>query len=129
MGISSFKHYFNNRFEGCRLLARARDMHRNRDVLIYLVPGEWEVVGVSDGTDVWIAPIVADPFSVNIKQAVEDIKNGKQPKIIDKVSERPDSGTPAAPPHKIERESLTREVLTSRSECIRKASLTRESIF
>lgn len=47
---------------GCRLIARAHDECRNRDVTLYALPGYWDVVGVSDGTDAWIAPASAGLF-------------------------------------------------------------------
>ena len=37
--------------EGERLIARARDTSRGRDVTIHAMPGYWDVVGISDGTD------------------------------------------------------------------------------
>jgi len=45
-------------------------------VKIFELPGLDECVGVSDGTDAWIAPVVADPFSVNIKRVLEQFRNG-----------------------------------------------------
>ena len=59
------------------LLANARDEHRNRDVRLYLMPGEFDTVGVTDGTDAWVAPVIADPFSVNIIQIMKDVRDGK----------------------------------------------------
>lgn len=59
------------------LLANARDEHRNRDVRLYLMPGEFETVGVTDGTDAWVAPVIADPFSVNIARLMQDVREGK----------------------------------------------------
>ncbi len=64
--MSRFNTYFNNNFSGCRLLAYARDPHRGRDVSIYMMPGFVEEVGVTDGIDKWICPVIANPFSVNI---------------------------------------------------------------
>lgn len=75
--MSKFNAYFMNDFVACRLLAYARDVYRNRDVRIYQVPGEWDFVGVTDGVDKWIAPISANPFSVNVGRLLEDIKAGK----------------------------------------------------
>lgn len=59
------------------LLANARDEHRNRDVRLYLMPGEFDTVGVTDGTDAWVAPVIADPFSVNIARLMQDVREGK----------------------------------------------------
>lgn len=59
------------------LLANARDEHRDRDVRLYLMPGEFDTVGVTDGTDAWVAPVIADPFSVNIARLMQDVRDGK----------------------------------------------------
>ena len=80
--MARFNEYFKNHWEGCRLLAEARDNHRNRDVRIYMVPGEFDIVGVSDGTDAWVAPVAIDPFSVSVKRILEDIRAGKDPRAV-----------------------------------------------
>lgn len=74
--MSRFNHYFNNSFASCRHLANAFDPHRNRDVRIYQIPGEVECVGVSDGVDKWIAPVVAELFTVNILKLMRDLQDG-----------------------------------------------------
>jgi len=74
--MANFKHYFDSRFAGCRLIAKAYDQHRNRDVSIYLLPGMVDVVGVSDGVDRWVAPVAPELFSVNIQQVLRDIHSG-----------------------------------------------------
>ena len=79
--MSNFKHYFDSRFSGCRLIAKAFDQHRTRDVSIYLIPGNMEVVGVSDGVDRWVAPVAPELFSVNIQQVVRDIHSGVDIKL------------------------------------------------
>lgn len=75
--MNRFNQYFANDFKACRLLAYARDHCRNRDVSLYQIPGEMECVGVTDGTDKWIAPAVESIFSVNVKQLLRDIFDGK----------------------------------------------------
>lgn len=62
--MNRFNEYMGAHFQqgGCRLIARARDECRQRDVRIYAMPGYWDVVGVSDGTDAWIAPASAGLF-------------------------------------------------------------------
>lgn len=59
-----FNAFMNSHFRtaGCRLIARARDECRNRDVSIYAMPGYWDVVGVSDGIDAWVCPVAAGAF-------------------------------------------------------------------
>lgn len=79
--MANFKHYFMNDFAGCRLIAKAFDQHRHREVSIYLLPGQFEYVGVSDGTDKWIAPVIAEPFSVNIREIILAIQNKEEIKL------------------------------------------------
>lgn len=75
--MANYKLHMNSKFASCRLLAHARDNHRNRDVKLYAIPGEFDVVGVSDGVDVWIAPTSINPFSVNVKQLLEKLARGE----------------------------------------------------
>lgn len=62
--MGKFTSYLNVHFRGlgCRLIARAFDEHRGRRVDISAIPGYWDIVGVSDGTDAWIAPATAGLF-------------------------------------------------------------------
>lgn len=62
--MSKFNVYMNSHFSagGCRLIARARDTSRQRDVKLFAIPGHYDVVGVSDGVDAWVAPAAAGPF-------------------------------------------------------------------
>lgn len=62
--MNRFNEFMGSHFKssGCRLIARARDTCRNRDVSIFALPGYWDVVGVSDGTDAWVAPASAGVF-------------------------------------------------------------------
>lgn len=73
--MSRFNEYINCHFGGygCRLIARARDEHRGRDVTLHQIPGYWDCVGVSDGTDAWIAPAAASPFFRTATGDVADI--------------------------------------------------------
>jgi hypothetical protein len=70
-----FNHYLNAHFQQgeCRLIAHARDDCRQRDVRLYAIPGFWDVVGVTDGTDAWIAPAAAAPFFKTATGDVADI--------------------------------------------------------
>ena len=77
--MSRYNHHFANHFSGCLLLAHAHDPYRNRDVQLRQLPGEFDVVGVTDGTDAWIAPVAGDPFSVSVKRILEDLRAGKMP--------------------------------------------------
>lgn len=62
--MSKFNVYLNTHFKGsgCRLIARAFDDCRNRRVEIHAMPGHYDVVGVTDGTDAWVAPASAGLF-------------------------------------------------------------------
>lgn len=62
--MGKFTPYMKDHFAGlgCRLIARAYDKHRERRVTIHAVPGYYDCVGVSDGTDAWIAPASAGLF-------------------------------------------------------------------
>jgi hypothetical protein len=44
--MNRFNEYMSSNFRsgGCRLIARARDNCRNRDVTIHAMPGYWDVV-------------------------------------------------------------------------------------
>lgn len=79
--MSRFNHYMNSHFSSCTLLAYARDMHRERDVQLFRLAGEWEAVGVSDGVDAWIAPVVRGAkffHTVDVWQLLNDAREGKE---------------------------------------------------
>jgi hypothetical protein len=88
--MASWKLYIENHFSSCKHIASSHDHCRNRDVKIFLVPGEFTHVGVSDGTDAWIAPVAADPFSVNIRTVISSVIDGtfKAPAVKGKQNER-----------------------------------------
>lgn len=73
-----FNTYMTSHFSGCRLLANAVDPYRNSQVKLYALPGEFDLVGVTDGTDAWMAPVSGDPFSVSVKRIMSDIREGKE---------------------------------------------------
>lgn len=75
--MADWKHYMSSHFSSCTLLARARDHHRERDVRIYVIPGVGDAVGISDGTDCWIAPASAECFSVNVRRLLDDLHAGR----------------------------------------------------
>lgn len=70
-----FNQYMNAHFRQseCRLIARAHDNSRNRDVCLYALPGHFDLIGVSDGVDAWIAPAVPGPFYGNATADCADI--------------------------------------------------------
>lgn len=75
--MNRFNEYMANHFGSCKLLAYAQDLHRNRKVKIYLVPGHVDVCGVTDGVDAWVAPVSPNLFSVNVSRLYEDLAAGK----------------------------------------------------
>ena len=76
--------YFANHFRDCRLLVRGYDPHRQRQVEVRLIPGEWDVVGISDGVDAWVAPVVvASPLFDKARAVMADIRAGKDPKPLE----------------------------------------------
>lgn len=82
----SFKHYITSHFAGCRLLAETEDVYRDRKVKVFMIPGNVEHVGVCDGTDAWVAPVVADPFRVDVRKLIMDIQSGGNPAVVVKDS-------------------------------------------
>ena len=75
--VSDLKYHQKNNFAQCRHIANAYDPHRHRDVRLYHIPGDFTIVGVSDGTDTWIAPTSCNPFSVDVVRLYERIRNGE----------------------------------------------------
>jgi hypothetical protein len=86
-------------FSGCRLIARARDLCRDRNVTIHAIPGYYDVVGVSDGTDAWVAPCSAGPF---FKTSTGDVT---------KIMRALQAGEPLPPVPDLPNEGTTRRVL------------------
>jgi len=75
-----FKHHIQAHFQACYKLADAKDPHRNRDVRLYLIPGEQRYVGVSDGVDAFVAPVDINPFGVDVRKLIgEYLSTGKLP--------------------------------------------------
>lgn len=74
--MNRFNQYMMSHFRDCRLLASAYDHCRHRAVRLYHIPGEFAFVGVTDGTDAWVAPVVADPFSVHVGRLLAAIQAG-----------------------------------------------------
>lgn len=68
--MANYRHYFNNSFSGCMLVATGFDPHRVRDVRMYLMPGHTDVLGVNDGVDKWVAPLES-PFLEPVLKALK----------------------------------------------------------
>lgn len=95
--MSRYNAHFANHFGGCMLLALARDPHRNRDVQLRMLPGEFDHVGVTDGTDAWIAPVAGDPFGVGIKRILDGVREGRMPAPHAPMTRKPRRTLIAAP--------------------------------
>jgi len=87
--VSKYNRFLESQFSGCRLLAHAVDNCRNRQVRVYALPGEFSIVGVSDGVDAWLAPVIADPFSVNVGRLLDRLRAGEDIKVEPLPSKRP----------------------------------------
>lgn len=79
--MTKYNRDFANHFGSRMILARARDNHRDRDVTLHLISDDHSVVGVTDGTDAWIAPVVGRPFDVDVVRILEDLRKGKMPEL------------------------------------------------
>ena len=86
--MSRFNRYLESHFAGCRQIATAFDHCRTRDVKLFALPGEFTMVGVSDGTDCWMAPVIADPFSVRVQSLLDMLREGKPLPAIGKARQR-----------------------------------------
>jgi hypothetical protein len=79
--VSRYNNHMNTGWQSCVLLTKAFDPHRGREVELRAIPGEFALVGVWDGVDAWVAPVVNDPFSVNISRLLDDFaRTGIPPK-------------------------------------------------
>ena len=82
--MSRYNRYFLNHFSDCRLIVEGFDEHRNRKVQVRLIPGEFDVVGISDGVDAWVAPVSVAPSTLfdKVRRIMHDIKAGKDPAAL-----------------------------------------------
>ena len=76
--MSDYKYHIGNKFGACRHIANAHDPHRDREVKLYHIPGNFEYVGMCDGTDAFVCPVNIDPFSAGIARLFADIRAGKE---------------------------------------------------
>lgn len=76
--MPDYKHYMNNGMRGCRLIAYKHDPHRNRDVRAFAVPGQFDVVLLTDGVDSWVCPAMkGHPYFDDYWQLLNKIANGE----------------------------------------------------
>lgn len=93
--MNRYNHHLNTHFRSCHLLAKAYDPYRERNVEVRLIPGEFDVVGVSDGVDAWVCPTSIDPFGINLVKILDTIRNtGELPSLA--PASRPRHPIPAS---------------------------------
>lgn len=82
--MSRYNRYFLNHFSDCRLIVEGFDEHRQRKVQVRLIPGEFDVVGISDGVDAWVAPVTVAPSYLfdKVRRIIHDLMAGKNPPAI-----------------------------------------------
>lgn len=95
--MNRYKQHLADHFRSCMLLAKAYDPHRERQVQIKAIPGMFDVVGVTDGVDAWVAPALPSLFSVNVQRILHDLQNGKMPSVNHSTASRPRTRVLAAP--------------------------------
>lgn len=78
-----YNHLFNTHFSGCLHIAGYHDPHRNRNVKIFMVPGDHSVVGICDGVDAWVAPVnimvpghSGGPGKVDLVAILQSVRDG-----------------------------------------------------
>jgi hypothetical protein len=72
--------YMNNHFGGCRVVQRGHDPHRNRAVTVYALPGEFELVGITDTCESWIAPVNVG-FLQQARRNLDRLRQGLEPVV------------------------------------------------
>ena len=87
----NFKHHITAHFSSCRHLADAYDPYRKRDVKLFALPGEFDYVGVFDGTDDWVAPASPSCFTVDTMAILRRLRAGEdvRPVTNNRVRIRP----------------------------------------
>lgn len=81
--MSRYNLLINTHFSSCRLLVEGHDPHRDRKVKVFMVPGDFSVVGLTDGVDSWIAPTSVAPSDLfdKVRRVLHDIQNGKHVEV------------------------------------------------
>lgn len=73
--MNRYNSYMNNHFSACLLLTHMHDPHRSRDVRVHMIPGEFEIVGLTDGVDSWICP-TSTPFMEKVRKILGTVRDG-----------------------------------------------------
>jgi hypothetical protein len=75
--MSRYKELQRSGFSGCTLLHEGVDPHRNRPARYYALPGEFGLIGYSDGTDTFLIP-VSGFVPREATGALDKIRNGER---------------------------------------------------
>lgn len=77
--MNRFNQHFSTHFSSCLTLVEGHDPHRDRRVVVKAIPGEFEVVGITDGVDAWVAPITVAPSALfdKVRVAMDALRKGK----------------------------------------------------
>lgn len=77
--MNRYNGYMGNHFRDLPLLVEGHDPHRDRKVLVKVIPGDFSIVGVTDGVDAWIAPLSVAPSALfdRVRAAMAAYREGK----------------------------------------------------
>jgi hypothetical protein len=87
--MAAWKNYLNSHFSGCRKVAEGFDPHRQREIKVYAIPGEFDCVGQSDGTDAFIVPL-STPFMSNVAKAMKALLAGEDIGVVQLEHKKPE---------------------------------------
>lgn len=68
-----FNQYLNCHFRNCHEIAGTYSESYKRVVRIFYIPGYYDVVGISDGVDSWIANATASVCGINVRRILDSI--------------------------------------------------------
>ena len=78
-----FNHHLVNHFRTCPVIAKSHDPHRGRNVTLHAIPDEFELVGICDGVDAWVAPATTAPFHVDCVRLLKILYSGDDFEVFD----------------------------------------------
>lgn len=80
----NWNYHMGNHFESCRLIATGYDPYCKAEVRYFMLPGNFECVGVSDGCHSHVVPLTSIAPSINRLQGlVDEIQQGGNPAVKD----------------------------------------------
>lgn len=73
-----FNEHMRSHFRDCRLIHEGFDPNRQREARYFALPGEFDLIGYSDGTDSFMIPAKNNPFlATQIHRALASILAGE----------------------------------------------------